>query len=80
MIAFGAKPSSPTLPRITTTIGAMARIGTVCDAMIHGKMLRSSVRECTIRIASSAPEQCAEHETAERRRAGDHRVIHQTAR
>src|SRR5439155_23295810 len=35
----------------TTTIGAIARIGTVCDATTYGSSPRCSIREC----ASSAP-------------------------
>src|SRR5438093_7508073 len=34
------------VPSQTTTIGAMARIGTVCDATTYGKSPRSSQREC----------------------------------
>ena len=53
--AFGKTPVIPMLPRMTMTIGAIASTGTVCEAMIQGKRLRSSVREWTISTASSAP-------------------------
>ncbi len=36
------------MPSTTMTIGAIARIGTVCEQMIHGIRLRSSVRTCTM--------------------------------
>ena len=36
-------------------IGAMARIGIVCDVMIHGMRLLSSVREWTMATASTMP-------------------------
>ena len=49
----------PTAASTTMIIGAMARIGIVCEAMIHGIRLRSSVREWTmataIRMPSSVP-------------------------
>ena len=50
------------------TIGAMASTGTVCEAMIHGNRLRSSVRECTIATASTSAEQRAQHEAEQRGR------------
>jgi len=37
------------------TIGATARIGTICEQMIHGSRLFSSVRMCTISTASRMP-------------------------
>ena len=36
MIAFGTRPVMPIEPSTTMTIGAIARIGMVCEAMIHG--------------------------------------------
>ena len=42
--AFGTSPVMPTAPSATTTIGAMARIGIVCEAISHGIRLRSRVR------------------------------------
>ena len=44
MIAFGSKPGDAETPSTTMMIGAMARIGIVCEAMIHGIRLRSSAR------------------------------------
>jgi len=55
IVAFGAIPEKPRLPRITRTIGAIASTGTVCDATIHGSSARSSVREWTIAAASTTP-------------------------
>ena len=40
--AFGATPEKPNVPRITSTMGAIASTGTVCDATIHGSSARSS--------------------------------------
>ena len=48
MIALGTRPTMPMEPRITMIIGAMARIGTACEAMIQGMRLRSSVRTWTM--------------------------------
>ena len=53
--AFGTSPVMPTAPSATTTIGAIARIGIVCEAMSHGIRLRSSVRTWTMPIASAMP-------------------------
>ena len=36
-------------------IGATARIGTVCEATIQGIRLASTLRRCTIAIASAMP-------------------------
>ena len=55
MIALGSNPVNPRLPSTTTIIGAIARIGIVCDAMIHGISERSSTVTWTIPIASSTP-------------------------
>ena len=44
MIAFGSSPTKPIEPSTTMIIGAIARIGTVCEAMIQGRSERSSVR------------------------------------
>src|SRR6185295_4264788 len=41
------QPSTPFEPRPITTIGAIARIGTVCEATMYGSRPRSSSRECT---------------------------------
>jgi len=43
------------VPSQTTTIGAMARIGTVCDATTYGKSPRSSQRECAKPMARTRP-------------------------
>ena len=49
----------PTAASTTMIIGAMARIGMVCEAMIHGIRLRSSVATWTmptaIRMPSAVP-------------------------
>ena len=45
IVALGAMPENPRLPKIINTIGAIANTGTVCDATIHGSSARSSVRE-----------------------------------
>ena len=42
---LGSKPDMPMAFRTTIIIGAMARIGIVCEVMIHGIRLLSSVRE-----------------------------------
>ena len=55
MIAFGTRPFSPIDASTTMIIGAIARIGMVCEAMIHGIRLRSRVREWTIATASAMP-------------------------
>ena len=43
MVALGSRPVSPIEPKTTMTIGAMARIGMVCEAMIQGITLRFKV-------------------------------------
>ena len=55
MIAFGTSPLRPIEPNTTIIIGAIARIGMVCEVMIHGKSERSSVRTCTMPTASTIP-------------------------
>ena len=74
MIAFGRSPVTPIEASTTITIGAIARIGIVCEAMIQGIRLRSSVRECTIATAMSDAEQRAESE-AEQRRGERHPAV-----
>ena len=53
--ALGSTPEKPRLPRITSTMGAMASTGMVCEATIQGISARSSVRECTMPADSSRP-------------------------
>ena len=55
MTALGATPEKPMLPKITRTIGAIARTGTDCDATTQGSSARSSVREWTMQIESTKP-------------------------
>ena len=55
MNAFGKSPVSPIAPKTTMIIGAIARMGIVCEAIIHGKTLLFSVGTCTIPIASNIP-------------------------
>ncbi len=45
----------PTAFSTTMIIGAMARIGIVCEVMIHGIRLLSSVREWTMPTARRTP-------------------------
>ena len=52
---FGTSPVKPMEPSTTITIGAMARIGMVWDAMIHGIRLFDRNVECTMAIASATP-------------------------
>ena len=47
-------------------IGAMARIGTVCDATTYGTNARSAQREWTNTIASAETQQRAEREPEQR--------------
>ena len=54
-IATAFQPATPFEPRPTTTIGAIARIGTVCDATMYGRMPRSSRRDCESTTASAKP-------------------------
>jgi len=42
--ALGATPANPRLPRMTSTMGAIASTGTVCEATIQGMSARSRVR------------------------------------
>ena len=53
--ALGATPEKPSVPRITSTMGAIASTGTVCEATIQGMSARSSVRLCTIKMDSKRP-------------------------
>ena len=56
MIAFGTQAGQADRESSTTMIiGAMARIGIVCEAMIHGIRLRSRLRAWTIATASAMP-------------------------
>jgi len=55
MIAFGNSPRSPIEPRTTMTMGATARIGTICEQMIQGSRLLRNVRACTISTARKMP-------------------------
>ncbi len=55
MIDFGNRPRMPMAPNTTMMIGAIARIGTICEKMIHGSRLFSNVRKCTISTASTMP-------------------------
>ncbi len=55
MIDFGNRPRMPIAPNTTMIMGAIARIGTICEQMIQGSRLFSSVRKCTIRMASTMP-------------------------
>ena len=55
MIDFGSRPWSPIAPSTTMKIGASARIGTICEQMIHGSRLFSSTRLCTIISARPIP-------------------------
>jgi hypothetical protein len=55
MSDLGIRPVSPIDPSTTMIIGAIARIGMVCEAMIHGRRLFSSERTCTIAIARPMP-------------------------
>src|SRR5437016_2127317 len=49
-----ATASHPPRNQITTT-GAIAMIGTVCEATTYGTSARSSIRECTNTIARASP-------------------------
>ncbi|MCY1243881.1 hypothetical protein D9M72_569200 [compost metagenome] len=55
MMAFGNKPEIPIAFSTTIIIGAIARMGIVCEVMIHGIRLLSRVRECTMPTASNTP-------------------------
>ena len=54
-MAFGKRPVMPMEPSTTMMIGAMARIGIVCEEMIQGMRLRSSVFTWTISTARTMP-------------------------
>ena len=49
-------------PSQTTTIGAIARIGTVCEATMYGRNPRRSSRECASTTPSGKPNDGAEGE------------------
>jgi hypothetical protein len=53
--AFGKRPVKPIAPKTTIIIGAIARIGIVCEAIIQGNTLLFSVGTCTIPMASNIP-------------------------
>ena len=55
MIDFGSSPRRPMAPNTTMIIGAIANIGTICEQMIQGNRLFSSVRRCTISTESRMP-------------------------
>ena len=54
-IATDTQPATPFDPSPTTTIGAIARIGTVCEATMYGSTPRSSRRDCESATASAKP-------------------------
>ena len=51
----GLPTVDPFEPSPTTTIGATARIGTVCEATMYGRISRSSRRDCESATASTKP-------------------------
>ena len=55
----------------TTTSGAMARIGTVCDATTYGTSARSASREWTKKTPEAEAQQAAEDEPANASREGE---------
>ena len=55
MTALGATPEKPIVPKITSTMGAIASTGTDCEATIQGSKARSSVRECTMQTDKTKP-------------------------
>ena len=55
MIAFGKSPRRPIEPKTTITMGATARIGTICEQMIHGSRLFCRLLMWTINIARTMP-------------------------
>ena len=55
MSDLGMSPVRPIDPSTTITMGAMARMGIACDAMIHGIRLLLSNLECTMATASPIP-------------------------
>ena len=54
-MATDFQPAMPFDPSPTTTIGAIARIGTVCEATMYGRIPRSSRRDCERATASPKP-------------------------
>ena len=80
MIDFGSSPCSPMAPSTTMTIGAIARIGTICEQMTQGSRLFSSVRTCTIADGEQDAEQGAEHEADQRGRERHPGVVGEAAR
>ena len=66
MIATAFQPAMPFDPSPTTTIGAIARIGTVCDATMYGRMPRSSRRDCDERDREQEADRGAEQEAGDR--------------
>ena len=67
MIAFGKSPRSPIEPSTTMTMGATARIGTICEQMIHGSRLFSR--------RAGMNDQDGEHDAETTRRAGSRRKV-----
>ncbi len=55
MMDLGKIPVRPTDPSTTITMGAIARMGMVCEAIIHGIRLLLSSLECTMATASPMP-------------------------
>ena len=53
--SFGVQPAMLTLPSPTTTIGASARIGIVCDATTYGMIPRCRTPKRAIRAPSRNP-------------------------
>ena len=52
---LGVQPAIERLPRPTTTIGAMARIGIVCEATTYGIKPRWSIRKRAIAAPRAKP-------------------------
>ena len=67
MIDFGSRPVKPKLPSTTMIIGAMARIGMVCEAMIQGIRLLSQGAQMDDADRQQNAQQRAEREADHRR-------------
>ena len=80
MIDFGSRPCRPIAPSTTMTIGATARIGTICEQMIHGIRLFSSVRHVHDQHGEHDAERGAEDEAEQGRRERHPAVIDEAAR
>ena len=78
--SFGVQPAMLTFPSPTTTIGASARIGIVCDATTYGMTPRCSTPKRAISAPSRKPHRRTDDESDRRFLGGEERRVEHVPR